>query len=133
MPESIDPDLSFGSNASSRFLTAGFALGDEIIIRLCSKRQSKKDQAQAEGRYFHDRSFRGRYQEIDGPISPALPFGTATNWHDQLEKTEAFPSEESNLNKAEFGPYSVHEQGNISACPWDASEPPKWRRRSQAP
>jgi hypothetical protein len=86
MPESIDPDLSFGSNASSRFLTAGFALGDEIIIRLCSKRQSKKDQAQAEGRYFHDRSFRGRYQEIDGPISPALPFGTATNWHDQLEK-----------------------------------------------
>jgi hypothetical protein len=46
-PERIDLDLSFRSNAGSRLLTAGFALGREIIIRLCSKRQSKKDQTQA--------------------------------------------------------------------------------------
>jgi hypothetical protein len=54
-----------------------------------------------------------------------LPFGTATNWHDQLEKAEAFPSEESSLNKADFGPSAMPEQGNISACPCHASEPSK--------
>jgi hypothetical protein len=70
-PETVDADLPLRGNRKPRLLTAGLALGDEILVRSCSKRENEKDKTQSKGRSFHDRPFRRKYQEIDGPISPA--------------------------------------------------------------
>jgi len=70
-PETVDADLPLRGNRKPRLLTTGLALGDEIFVGSCGERENKKDKNQSKGRSFHDRPFRRKYQEIDGPISPA--------------------------------------------------------------
>jgi hypothetical protein len=57
-PEIVNADLSPRGNLHACLLTAELALVDEILVRLCSERQNKKDQTQSEGRCFHERPFR---------------------------------------------------------------------------
>lgn len=108
--EAVDADLSLWGNCKPRLLTAGLALGDEIFIGSGSERKNEEDENQSKGRCFHDRSFRGKYQEIDGPISPAWRFGSATNWHVhqkdrccfQLRNTDLMRTDYALTNKQSF-------------------------------
>lgn len=100
--ESVDTDLSLRGDRKPRLLTTGFALGDEIFISTCSERKNEKDETQSKGRCFHDRSFRRKYQENDGPISLAWRFGTATNWHVHQKARCRFQVRNPGLMRADY-------------------------------
>jgi hypothetical protein len=100
-PDAVDTDLPFRGNRKPRLLTAGLALGDEIFVRSCSERENEKDKTQSKGRCFHDRTFRRKYQEVEGPISPAWRFDTATNWHVHEKKRCRFQVRNKDLKRAD--------------------------------
>ncbi|MCG7392581.1 hypothetical protein MHY87_06645 [Microvirga sp. ACRRW] len=106
-PEFIDADLPDRCDAGSRFLTTGFAFGDEILIGLSSKRQNEKETGKSKGRSFHDRTFQARYQEIDSPIALALRFGAATSWLVQWKRQSRFHARNTHPFRADYTPRNL--------------------------
>jgi hypothetical protein len=126
-PETVDADLSLRGNRKPRLLTTGLALGNEIFVRSSRKRENEKDKTQSKGRSFHDRPFRRKYQEIEGPISSARRFGTVTNWHVHRKKRRCFQPKNKVLASRDFT--LTDKQNCILLCSYDEIPKAGWIKR----